>query len=200
MDLTKRLVRFDLYIFPFTVLIIRLQHVIAEKNFPKGRFSRFKILQFTALSFINSNIHCSKHDLFILAVQINEKEFLGNNEKKVLIVVNNPEAAFLTENELAFLTKILEACGLNMADVAIINWNNLISKDYKSILETLKSKTVLLFAVDAETFGLPFRFPHFQIQHFDQCIYLQAPALSTIEEDVTAKKQLWTSLKSLFQL
>jgi hypothetical protein len=126
--------------------------------------------------------------------------FLGNNEKKVLIVVNNPEAAFLTENELAFLTKILEACGLNMADVAIINWNNLISKDYKSILETLKSKTVLLFAVDAETFGLPFRFPHFQIQHFDQCIYLQAPALSTIEEDVTAKKQLWTSLKSLFQL
>ena len=126
--------------------------------------------------------------------------FLGNNEKKVLIVVNNPEAAFLTEAELAFLTKVLGACGLNMAHVAIVNWNNLAAKDYKSLLETLESKTVLLFALDAETFGLPIRFPHFQIQRFDQCIYLQAPALSIIEDDVASKKQLWTSLKTLFAI
>ncbi|HZH01155.1 MAG TPA: hypothetical protein VEY32_08735 [Flavisolibacter sp.] len=134
-----------------------------------------------------------------IAVPMPQKlSFLGNNEKQVLIVVNNQDAAFLTDEELAFLTKVLGACGLCMADVAIINWNNLFPKNYKSIIQDLSSKTVLLFDIDADTFGLPIRFPHFQIQRFDQCTYLQVPSLSQIEQDVITKKELWTSLKTLF--
>ena len=50
-----------------------------------------------------------------------EKWYLGNNGKNISILVHEPEAAFLSEESLDFLTKILGACKLNMGDVAVIN-------------------------------------------------------------------------------
>src|SRR5258708_37765994 len=46
---------------------------------------------------------------------------LGNHGRKVTILVNAPGSPFLPDNQLNFLTKILEACRLNMEDVAIVN-------------------------------------------------------------------------------
>jgi len=126
--------------------------------------------------------------------------YLGNNEKNILIVVNNENAVYLTDNELVFLTKVLGACDLSIADVAIINWKNLSQKDHIVLINELKSRYILLFDLDSIEFGLPIRFPAFQIQTFDKCTYLQAPALAAIEKDVDAKKQLWASLKKLFAI
>ena len=43
--------------------------------------------------------------------------FLGRNEKNILIVSNEKDAVYLTEQQLAFLMAILEACRLGLADV-----------------------------------------------------------------------------------
>ena len=50
--------------------------------------------------------------------------FLGNNKQKVGILVNFPEDVFLPDKHLQFLTKILEACKMNLGDVAILNYAN----------------------------------------------------------------------------
>src|ERR1700761_3571638 len=48
-------------------------------------------------------------------------KFLGGNKKNISILVNSPGSAFLPDNQLTFLPKILEACRMNIGDVAIIN-------------------------------------------------------------------------------
>ena len=50
-----------------------------------------------------------------------QKWFLGNNGKKISILVKEPDAVYLNDDHLNFLTKILGACQLNMGDVAIVN-------------------------------------------------------------------------------
>lgn len=48
-------------------------------------------------------------------------KFLGKNHRRISIIVDSPGAAFLPDPQLEFLTKILEACRMNIGDVAIVN-------------------------------------------------------------------------------
>src|SRR5687767_12560272 len=59
----------------------------------------------------------------------NDNLFLGGNNKNILLLVNNTEVSFLTDNQLDFLLEILSACKLNLAHVAIINLNKIAEKD-----------------------------------------------------------------------
>jgi hypothetical protein len=99
---------------------------------------------------------------------------------------------------LDFLSSILVACKLSLADVAIVNVNTLSVANYRSIINQLKSKILLMFDVASDAIDLPFNYPYFQVQQFDQCTYLSAPDLKSIEIDKTLKTQLWNCLKKLF--
>ena len=127
-------------------------------------------------------------------------KFLGKNQKNILILVSKENIPFIEENELKFLTSILSACKLSLADVAIINLKTVGIADYRFFTKQLKSKTILLFDVDSQAIDLPFNFPHFQLQQFDQSTYLSAPALSFIEKEKPLKTQLWNCLKTIFYL
>ncbi len=125
-------------------------------------------------------------------------KFLGNNKKNILVLVSKGNIAFIEDHELNFLSSILGACKLSLADVAIVNLNSLNFLDYRTIINQLQSKTVVMFDVASEAIDLPFNFPYFQLQQFDQCTYLCAPGLKTIATDKTLKTQLWGCLKNLF--
>ena len=127
-------------------------------------------------------------------------KFLGKNQKNILILVSKENIPFIEENELKFLTSILSACKLSLADVAIINLKTVGIADYRFFTKQLKSNTILLFDVDSQAIDLPFNFPHFQLQQFDQSTYLSAPALSFIEKEKPLKTQLWNCLKTIFYL
>lgn len=127
-------------------------------------------------------------------------KFLGKNQKNILILVSKENVAFLEDDELNFLSSVLAACKLSLADTAIVNHNTRKPLNYRELTNQLKSKTVLLFDVEAQTIDLPFNFPHFQLQQFDQCTYLSAPALKNIELDKALKTQLWNCLKNIFRL
>lgn len=128
-------------------------------------------------------------------------KFLGKNEKSILIVVSKNNVAFLEENELNFLSSVLGACKLSLADVAIVNLNSATDNtSYTTLFSQLKSKTVLLFDIESKRIDLPFNFPNFQMQQFDHCTYLSAPALKSIEENKALKTQLWNCLKNVFHL
>lgn len=132
-----------------------------------------------------------------------EKWYLGNNGKNITILVHEPEAAFLSEESLAFLTKILGACKLNMGDVAVINIARY-QAQFLEIKQELNPKTSLLFNVIASAVKLPFTVPNYQVQEYGGCKFLMAPKLSLYYGDSAESKlektKLWVSLKLIFNL
>lgn len=133
----------------------------------------------------------------------NNYRFLGNNQQNVTIVVNFPEETFLPDNHLQFLTKMLEACKLNLGDVAIVNHAKK-QADIEVIKEQLRPLNLLLFGVEPVDIKLPLNFPQFKEQAFAGCTYLYTPGLQILnqdgEEGKLLKSKLWVCLRKLFKV
>jgi hypothetical protein len=125
--------------------------------------------------------------------------YLGDNQKNITILVKNKEVPFLNDAEFNFLTSILGACKLNIADVAIVNLESNNSNP-EELTTDLNSKIVLLFDVTPAEINLPINFPYFQVQQFNKRTYLYAPTFSFIENDKAVKIKLWQALKNIFNL
>jgi hypothetical protein len=123
--------------------------------------------------------------------------FLGDNNKNIVVLVNETSAKYLPEKELNFLVSVLTACQLSLGDTAIINTSGK-KIDYEKVTNSLKAKVVLLFNVPPGDINLPLEFPFFQVQKFREQTYVYSPALGEVEKDVQMKKQLWTALKKAF--
>ena len=130
-------------------------------------------------------------------------KFLGNNRRKITILVQSPNTAFLPDDQLTFLTKILEACQMNIGDVAIVNHAHT-PVVITELRQQLQSSIILLFGVDPIAIRLPIRFPVFKTQAYDSCTYLSAPALEELvpatHEGKLLKSKLWVCLKTLFNV
>ncbi len=132
-----------------------------------------------------------------------QKWFLGDNGKKITILVNEPDAVYLNDESLLFLTKILGACKLNLGDVAVVNWLQQ-PVLFTGIQKDLEPAICLLFDVSTEAVQLPFTVPQYQVQNHGGCMFLLAPALSTYygesNEARVEKTRLWASLKKMFNI
>ena len=143
---------------------------------------------------------------FIPAKEKNTSEslikYLGNNEKKISIIVHQPNDAFLADEHLQFISKMLSACKMNLGDVAIVN----ITKHTFDIIELKKQLQpfkILLFGVSPMEVKLPMDFPHFKLQEYGGCTYLYGPALEELNNESDnsklLKSKLWICLKSMFE-
>lgn len=124
--------------------------------------------------------------------------FLGKNGKQILIVVDKPNIPFLPDGELEFLTKILTACQLGLADVAIVNWNRLSQPDADALATELRAQAIILFNIAPALFGLSPATPMYSVMSQENRRFAVAPALGEIEKSREAKQQLWMALKQLF--
>ncbi len=126
---------------------------------------------------------------------------LGNNRQHVAVIVRFPGEAFLPENHLQMLTKMLGACKLNLGDVAIVN-DATQQVNINVLKDQLSPKRVLLFGVSPEETGLPLNFPAFKDQEYAGSTYLYTPSLDELnketEEGKVLKRKLWESLKKIF--
>ena len=120
-----------------------------------------------------------------------------------MIVVYSETAVFLPEQNLAFLTKMLEACKLNMGDIAIVNQASspvLIT----ALKKQLDPHILILFGVAPTDIKLPIEFPRFKTQAYDGCTYIAAPSLDELDQNTQESKQLkgklWTCFKQVFEL
>lgn len=136
---------------------------------------------------------------------VNERlyKFLGGNKKNIVLIAQSSDVVFVSEEQLAFITKLLGACKINLEDAAIIN--NAHSKVISSELKKqLSPKTLIFFGVEPTTIKLPIHFPMFKMQEFDGCTYLYVPSLEELNHDNNEsrllKSKLWVCLKNLFEL
>ncbi|HVU95694.1 MAG TPA: hypothetical protein VHE34_10745 [Puia sp.] len=130
-------------------------------------------------------------------------KFLGKNNRGIAIIVDTPGAAFLPDPQLEFLTKILEACRMNIGDVAIVN-HHTAPVAIAALRQQLQPQNVLLFGIEPTAIRLPINFPEFKIQPYDQCTYLSAPPLQQLVANTPdaklLKSKLWVCLKTLFDV
>lgn len=132
-----------------------------------------------------------------------DKWFLGGNAKGVLVIVNDAENVYLADEALQLLTSILNACRLNMADIAVINYARF-PYTFAKIKQLLQVNHCLLFDVSLQSMELPFTIPHYQIQQYGGGSFISSPALQTMlgpsEEARLQKSKLWLSLKKIFNV
>lgn len=130
-------------------------------------------------------------------------KFLGNNRRHITLIVHSPGSGFMPDDQLTFLTKILGACRMTLADVAIIN-HAATPVTITALRQQLQPKIVLLFGVDPTDIRLPINFPVFKQLSYDDCTYLSSPAPDQLVPDTgdskLLKSKLWVCLKTLFDV
>jgi hypothetical protein len=128
-----------------------------------------------------------------------EKQFLGNNSKNITIIVNYENATFISDEDLGFLTNILNACTLSMDNIAIINTKNS-NINWSNVVDITNPNQLLFFGVSPTDFGMPILFSEYHIQNYNNVNCLLADNISKINMDKNLKTSLWTCLKKLFNI
>jgi len=127
--------------------------------------------------------------------------FLGNNNKSIALLVNFSETPIIPDLHLQFLSRMLEACKLNLGDVAILNQATQ-AIDIKQLKEQLHPVNLVLFGIKSVDIGLPLNFPLFKLQVYDGITYLYVPGLELLnldtEDSKLLKSKLWVCLRQLF--
>ncbi|MEO6314284.1 MAG: hypothetical protein ABIU63_13735 [Chitinophagaceae bacterium] len=129
-------------------------------------------------------------------------QYLGKNQKGICILVDYAKDVYLPDEQLNFLTAILQACHLNLGDVAIVNRSR-----EKISLEELKTQLpchqLLAFGVSSATLGLG-ELPMFTVHQAGDCTMVFSPAAEQLNqahpESKVLKSKLWNCLKQLFNV
>jgi hypothetical protein len=160
---------------------------------------KIELNSFTCQSLFSNKLVDSK-----LSGEINTKlensaiDFLGDNRKKVVFVVNNDKEKYVSNEEMALLNNLLAACKLSLGDISLVNFYPARNIDYEIINERFNAKYILLFGITCAQIGLPFNIPHFQVQKFQDQTYLFNPPFNDLLTDKNSKSALWICLKKMF--
>ena len=124
--------------------------------------------------------------------------YLGKNANHILILIKEPGHKYLAEEDLNFLSKILAAVQLTLADVAIVNCYENPAANYENLIEHLKPSKIIFFEVKAHELGFPLQFAAYKPQKYNGQTYLAAASLQFLQDNFEEKKQFWEALKQLF--
>lgn len=129
-------------------------------------------------------------------------QYLGKNQKGVCLLVDYANDVYLPDNELSFLSAILQACKLNLGDVAIINFHQH-KISFKELREQISCKYLLVFGIDAVNIGLA-EIPLFTAGTTQDCNIVYSVAAEQLNnkhpESKLLKSKLWICLKQLFNV
>jgi hypothetical protein len=130
--------------------------------------------------------------------------FLGQNSKKILVLVNEKGYAHTADQHLDFLVTVLQACRLGLADIALVNVADK-TLNWSQLLKQFQPRVTLAFQVDTPALGLPFVVPQYKVYAHGPLRFLPLPPLADYlvpdaEKAKGEKKLLWTALKTLFNI
>ena len=119
----------------------------------------------------------------------------GNFTKGILVL---HEESNLNSEVMDMLVKMLNACGHSMTEVGLLAAESLENRSMEDF-QALNAHVVLKFGrVKHPINQLPIN--SYEIHTEGETEYLFADALTSISEDKTLKRQLWTTLQLLFNL
>ncbi len=146
-----------------------------------------------------------KPETSALPTSIGEKkgiQFLGKNQKNICVLVTYPNDVYLPDTQLNFLTNILQACQLNLGDVAIVNHHRA-PMSFEALQQQLNCRYLLVFGVAPAAIGLE-ESALFSAHELNGCSIVLSPAAAQLnnnnQESKLLKGQLWMCLKQLFNV
>ena len=117
------------------------------------------------------------------------------------IVITHGEKLKPTDRQYIFVQNILKACKIESGQTALLTDDDaVVAGGLTSLNLGYNSPVVLLFGLNPSVLSLPIHFPAFQVQTFQDCKYMWAPALDEIEADKSLKMTLWQCLQKIFGL
>jgi hypothetical protein len=125
-------------------------------------------------------------------------KYLGKNDKQLTILVRDEENVFLDDENLNFLIRMMSACQVTLADMALVNIDKQKQVDYQSIMQELKPEKIIFFGPEPQQLSFPLQFPQYQVQRYNKQVYLSAPALDILKNNKEEKTKLWACLQQLF--
>lgn len=125
---------------------------------------------------------------------------LGGNESSILVLTNETDTPFIHDENLSFLMGILKACRLDMKDIALVNIQGKESLDYKKVTSEFSPGKIIGFGLEPADIGLPIHFPNYQLQSFNNQVYLVAPPLEVLAGNQEEKRSLWNALRKMFSI
>lgn len=123
-------------------------------------------------------------------------KYLGKNEKKVLILVNDTENPVSTPQGTELLRKLVLSINLKNADFALVNYSSYSSAKFEHLSTFFSCKILLSFGVAPDTLGLA-EHPLHLLHVFQNVNVIFSHNLHDLDTDITAKKTLWGTLKNL---
>ena len=112
---------------------------------------------------------------------------------KVLVLTES-----ISDNEKAFLAKILTAIGLSLDQIDLLELRIIQTIDYQSFIIQNKTKKFISFGVGLGKMDWNILLNLYQIKNVVGVDFLLSDELRIVEADLNLKKALWTSLKQMF--
>lgn len=123
-------------------------------------------------------------------------EFLGKNQKAILILVNDNLNKVSSPQGTELLRKLVKAIELTNNDFALVNYANYSGATYNDLHEFFSCKLFLSFGVEAITLGLSAQTLH-QLVNVGDTRMVFTSNLHELDSDQASKKVLWGSLQQL---
>ena len=123
---------------------------------------------------------------------------LGENRRQILVLVDAADDYYLEAGNQELLVKILQALGLALEDVWLVNVAQAPSPD--CIAEEISFLSCISFGMPPEPWQFSNFFRKYEVMKDEtERAFLFSDTLTEIGQDVAKKKRLWLSLKTLFQ-
>jgi len=123
-------------------------------------------------------------------------DYLGENNKYILILVNDPEQDIINPEDIGTLTTILAAKQLELRDVAIVNLDKHPPSDFKYLKEFFSCRKLILLGINPIQIGLQ-DINSNQIDVFMETRILATYSFDEMRNDTAKKRLFWNAMKQL---
>jgi hypothetical protein len=121
-------------------------------------------------------------------------DYLGENNKYILIVVNNADEKFLSKADLAFLVKIMGAKKWTLEDVAIVNMAKYTNLNFEDLKAFFACNKIVTFGFNPAVLNIVGAVAN-QKSVYKNVAILGTWDLTKLQNDVAKKTVFWNQLK-----
>jgi hypothetical protein len=123
-------------------------------------------------------------------------EYLGKNQKGILILVNDSVNKVSSVQGTELLRKLVKAIELTNNDFALVNYANYPEAKFEDLTSFFNCKVLLVFGVDPVALNLTAYGLH-QLHVIESTRLIFTTNLHELDSDQISKKTLWTTLQQL---
>ncbi len=126
--------------------------------------------------------------------KIREFNYLGENNKYFLILINEPNQKDISSIQKETLLKIMSAKGMELRDLAVLNINQYPGVHYNDLKEFFSFNKIVLFGIDPRQISLPSQSSN-QVVKQENAKILCTYSIDEMIKDTTKKREFWNVMK-----